>query len=190
MGFLQRLFRGRKSRKSVLAILGSSKAGKTTLVRYLETGKPVTSDVPTTLGVDIRRNPISINNWMMQVIDVGGQQIYQQAFWELSVQQADAVIYVIDGTVHPDRQPDLFEIAREQLHYVLKITDTVTPILILVNKQDLEGALGTAQTAQLYDIHKALDRTIILLPISAKYGTGVDKATLWLVETLDATANN
>ncbi len=189
MGLLSKLFRGRKTFSAVISILGPSKAGKTTLVRYLETGRAITDEVPTTLGVDVRRQPIVVDNWQLKVIDVGGQRIYQQAFWELSVQQAEAIIYVVDGTVNPQNHREQFEAAREQFDYMLRITDKETPLLVLINKQDLEqlNPLSTAEATRHYGLDTIRDRSIILLPTSAKYGQGVDTAMLWLLETLELT---
>lgn len=158
-------------------------------MRYLETGRAITDEVPTTLGVDVRRQPIVVDNWQLKVIDVGGQRIYQQAFWELSVQQAEAIIYVVDGTVNPQNHREQFEAAREQFDYMLRITDKETPLLVLINKQDLEqlNPLSTAEATRHYGLDTIRDRSIILLPTSAKYGQGVDTAMLWLLETLELT---
>ncbi len=77
MSWLSKLFGQKKVElKASLVILGASGAGKTTLVRYLETGEPVMKDPRTTLGIDIRQNPITISGWSLSAIDVGGQELY------------------------------------------------------------------------------------------------------------------
>ena len=103
MSWLSRIFGSRMSKKKAsVAVLGASKAGKTTLICYLETGEPVLEDPRTTLGIDIRESPINISGWALSAIDVGGQDLYRKSLWGLGVSQADGIIYVIDGTIKPD----------------------------------------------------------------------------------------
>ena len=66
------------SKKANIVLLGGSCAGKTTLVRYLETGKPVIDDPCTTLGIDIRQQPIKIADWELSAIDVGGKNFIEK----------------------------------------------------------------------------------------------------------------
>ena len=47
-------FKEKHFKKSKYYSFGASVAGKTTLVRYLETGQPVLDNPRTTLGIDIR----------------------------------------------------------------------------------------------------------------------------------------
>lgn len=44
MGLLNRLFGKKKLKKANIVLLGASGAGKTTFIRYLESGKPVDDD--------------------------------------------------------------------------------------------------------------------------------------------------
>ncbi|MFX0095801.1 MAG: Rab family GTPase, partial [Candidatus Hodarchaeota archaeon] len=88
--------------KGAVVVLGPSKAGKTTLVRYLETEEVVDEDPRTTLGIDFRKQPIKIDGVEFSTIDVGGQKLYADAFWSMAIEQANAIIFVIDGLVRPE----------------------------------------------------------------------------------------
>ncbi|MFX0092245.1 MAG: ADP-ribosylation factor-like protein [Candidatus Hodarchaeota archaeon] len=186
MSFLGRIL-GRPGVKTdaKIVLLGSSGAGKTTLVRYLETGEPVEDNPKTSLGIDIRRFPIEIAGWTFTAIDVGGQEVYQDAFWGLGVSQANAVIYVIDGIVKPS-SGILWNTALFQFEYMLKIVDEDVPLLILINKQDLkeQDPLTLKRAINLYSMGSLVGRSFVVLPSSAKYGNGVQNAMEWLAGKL------
>ncbi|UJG45018.1 MAG: 50S ribosome-binding GTPase [Candidatus Heimdallarchaeum endolithica] len=112
------------SKKANIILLGASVAGKTTLVRYLETGQPVFDNPRTTLGIDIRQKPMKIADWELSAIDVDGQDLYRESLWALGVSQSDVIIYVIDGTVKPSSDSDTFEISRFSFDYMLSIVDS------------------------------------------------------------------
>ena len=187
MSWLSKVFSEKKDvLKASLVILGASGAGKTTLVRFLETGKPVEKDPRTTLGIDIRQNPITIDGWSLSAIDVGGQELYRESLWSLGVSQADAVIYVIDGTVRPSTDTITFEVSKFSFDYMLSIVDTITPILILINKQDLTELkpITVQESIDMYNIADLVGRSFNILPTSTKYGDGIESAVLWLIDKI------
>jgi ADP-ribosylation factor related protein 1 len=187
MSWLQRIFSRKKiTQEASLVVLGASGAGKTTLIKYLESGEPVLENPRTTLGIDIRQSPIDIAGWSLTAIDVGGQDLYRESLWSLGVQQANAVIYVIDGTVRKVQNNDAFEVAKFSFDYMLTIVDENIPILILVNKQDLtdEMPMNPQEAIEMYDISNLIGRSFNILPSSAKYGDGVDIAIDWLVDKI------
>lgn len=189
MSLLAKLFKKRNKKKMMeakLVLLGSSGAGKTTFVKYLESGSPVEEDPRTTLGIDIRANPVKIENWEFSVIDVGGQTLYQKTFWSLGVGQADAIVYIVDGTVRPSA--DSFTASHQQFQYMLNLVESELPLLILINKQDLAGQnpMTVEEASQAYGIGELVGRSMSLLPTSAKYGEGVEVAMQWIIEKLDS----
>ena len=187
MSWLGKLF-GKKNIKqdARIVVLGNSGAGKTTLVRYLETGEPVLEDPRTTLGIDIRQSPIKVDGWSLSAIDVGGQELYRDSLWGLGVSQADAVIYVIDSTVKQSENDAHFETSKFAFDYMLTIVESDTPILILMNKQDLEnlGPLSCKDAIYFYGIDQLVGRSFNILPTSAKFGDGVEFAMDWLVDKI------
>ena len=97
----------------IISMIGPPNAGKTTFVRYLETQQPVLEPVNTTLGIEMRSNPILIDNWRIKIIDTGGQELFAQAFWEIAVEQSDVVIFVIDATItHKNNLSSSFSTSR------------------------------------------------------------------------------
>ncbi|MCK5047360.1 MAG: hypothetical protein KAS22_12315, partial [Candidatus Heimdallarchaeota archaeon] len=140
----------------------------------------------TTLGIDIRQNPINIGGWSLSAIDVGGQELYRESLWSLGVSQADAVIYVIDGTVKSKIDTTVFEESKFNFDYMLTLVETHIPILILINKQDLkeQNPLTTQESIKLYDISQLVGRSFNILPTSAKFGDGVETAIFWLVDKI------
>ncbi len=184
MSWLSKIFGKNKVTQSAkLTVLGASGAGKTTFIQYLETGEPVLNETRTTLGIDVRQSEVNIGGWSLSAIDVGGQDLYRESLWSLGVSQADAIIYLIDGTVKPEEGKDAFERSKFAFDYMLSIVDEATPILILVNKQDLVelNPLAVDETIKLYDISSLIGRSFNILPSSAKYGDGIETAINWLI---------
>ena len=124
----------RSSKRAIISIIGPSKAGKTTLIRFLETGQIQEKSPGTTLGVDYRTNNVKINNWEFSLIDVGGQKIFQDLFWDLSVQKSDGIIFIFDATITPKTDKEAFENQIEQFNYALDIINEDTLLLVLLNK--------------------------------------------------------
>jgi small GTP-binding protein len=185
MSLLAKIFDRSKSNKSFsakLVLLGSSGAGKTTLIRFLERGKPVEEDIRTTLGIDYRARPIKIDNWEFNLIDIGGQLLYQKTFWSLGISQADAILYLFDGTISLDSPT--FEENLKQFANVLKIIELEIPLLILINKQDLPNYTPAEEFSHSFGLHNLTSRSMTLLQTSAKYGDGVENAMKWLIEKI------
>jgi ADP-ribosylation factor related protein 1 len=178
---------GKTLKQATVTLIGPSKAGKTTLVRYLETGETVNDDPHTTLGIEVRKNHVEMSGLKLKVIDSGGQEIYAQAFWELAVQQANSVIFVIDATVRNENNTEVYEITKNQFSYALDIIPEDMPLLIVLNKQDLvdKNPMNPADALKIFNLGSFENRTVAYLPISAKYGTGVEDALHWLIEKLE-----
>ena len=185
MSLLAKIFDRKNKNKDThakLVVLGSSGAGKTTLIRYLERGKPVEEDVRTTLGIDYRTNPVKLANWEFTLIDIGGQTIYQKTFWSLGLSQADAVVYLFDGTIKLDSE--IFKENLKQFEYMLNLIENEIPLLILINKQDLPDCVSAEKFISSASLNELINRSMIFLQTSAKYGDGVENAMNWLIDKL------
>ncbi|MFX1442719.1 MAG: Rab family GTPase [Promethearchaeota archaeon] len=185
---LKSLLKSRKLEKRAnISILGPSQSGKTTLVKFLETGMPQLEVPLSTLGIEIRQRGVEIANWRFQLIDVGGQQVYQEVFWELAVEQANSFIYLIDATVRPENRPEIFEFQKQQYIYAMDLIPEDAVILILLNKQDLvdENPINPKEFGKIYPLDKLKARTVAFLPSSAKFGNGVEDAMLWFVSAME-----
>ena len=69
---------------------------------------------------------------------------------------------------------------------MLNLIEDEMPILVLVNKQDLvdQQPLKPEEVVEVYEINTLLNRSMTLLPSSAKFGEGVDIAMQWMIEKL------
>lgn len=189
MGLISKLFGKQKIRSARIVVLGSSGAGKTTFIKYLESGKVVEEDSLTTLGIDVRKKAVTFDNWSISAIDVGGQELYQKVFWNLGLSQADAVVYLIDGTLKPASTDDRYEISLFSFEYMLELLPPVKPMIILINKQDLKELkpLSISDAMELYPIRNLSNRSVNIIATSAKFGDGVENALTWLIDKMDDT---
>ena len=187
MGLISKLFGKKKIKSARIVVLGSSGAGKTTFIKFIESGKAVEEDSLTTLGIDVRKKAVSFDNWSISAIDVGGQELYQKVFWNLGLSQADAVVYLIDGTLKPSSLDDRYEISLFSFEYMLELLPPIKPIIILINKQDLKELkpLSISEAMELYPFRNLRDRSVNIIQTSAKYGDGVENALTWLIDKLD-----
>ncbi len=186
MKLISALFGRNKHKEAKVVTLGTSGAGKTTLIRYLETGKPV-EDVDMTLGIDIRSRGATVGNWKLSTIDVGGQDLYKNALWGLAVTQADGVIYVIDGTIKKETNELEFNKSRLSFEYMLNILNRNKPVLVLVNKQDLTELkpYSVEKAIEMYEIaHEIRKRDFFVISGSAKYGDNIYEGMEWLMERI------
>lgn len=188
MGFLRRHLEG-DAKTATVTLIGPPKAGKTTLVRYIETGEEVEKSPSTTLGIEIRSNFVDIDGWKFRAIDTGGQEVFQQTFWELAVERADLVLFVIDATVKMQTKKDLFELTKEQFDYALDIVPESIPIVFLLNKQDLQNLnpMNPEEAINMFDFKNLAGRTITYFTTSAKFGNGVEEVFVWMIDYLKKT---
>ena len=187
MGLLTKLFGKKKLKSAKIVVLGSSGAGKTTFIKYLESGEAVEEDTLTTLGIDVRKKSVNFDGWSLSAIDVGGQELYQKVFWNLGLSQADAVVYIIDGTLRPSSTDDKFESSLFSFEYMLELLPPLKPIIIFINKQDLTSLnpLKIDEAIELYPLTRMNNRSVNVLQTSAKFGEGIDIALNWLVTKLE-----
>lgn len=58
------------------------------------------------------------------------------------------------------------------------------PLLVVANKQDIEGAAGLADVADAFGLGKLDSRPVIVQPASAYTGQGLSDGLKWLVEAV------
>ncbi len=170
-----------------LTLIGPPNSGKTTLIKYLSTSKPVEEDNLPTMGVQIRREAMKIDKWTISTIDTGGQYNFMQMFWETAIEQATCIIFVIDATIRKETDEELFNRTLEQIDYSFNLIPEVVPILIALNKQDLTEAnpMTIKEILELFPKKHLIDRTISFKETSAKYGHGIKDSILWLLESME-----
>ena len=109
--------------------------------------------------------------------DIGGQITFRDALWTSYMSGSMGVIYVVDSAAH-----HRFDEAKQELwRYVIDnkgVKDI--PILVLANKQDLEGAASAGHVARALDLHKVTTHSYAIFPTSAKSGFNLEEALEWL----------
>ena len=118
-------------------MLGLDNAGKSTLLTLLVRNE-VVPHAPTHQPVT---DMITIGSMKMRAVDMGGHEIARR-MWEMYSQDADGIVYIVDA-MDRERFPE----AGLALHKLLQTLAATTPVLVLGNKDDMQGA---AREEELY----------------------------------------
>merc|ERR1712150_423466 len=150
---------------------GLDGAGKTTLLYRLHVGEVVTT-IPT-IGFNVEQ--VTYKNLKFQVWDLGGQTSIR-LYWRCYYSNTDAVIYVVDSA---DR--DRIGISKQELVSMLEEEELKNAILVvLANKQDIEGAMSVTEVHQALGLEALKNRTFQIFKASAIKGDGLDESMEWL----------
>ena len=176
MGGLLSYFRGLFGQREMrILILGLDGAGKTTILYRLQVGEVVTT-IPT-IGFNVEQ--VTYRNLKFQVWDLGGQTSIRP-YWRCYFANTDAIIYVVDSA---DR--DRIGISKRELVSMLEEEELKNAILVvLANKQDIEGAMSVAEVHQSLGLEALKTRTFQIFKTSALKGEGMDQAMEWLANAL------
>ncbi|KAI9029269.1 ADP-ribosylation factor-like protein 1 [Hyaloraphidium curvatum] len=158
-----------------ILILGLDGAGKTTILYRLQVGEVVTT-IPT-IGFNVET--VTWKNVKFQVWDLGGQTSIRP-YWRCYYENTDAVIYVVDSA---DRER--IGISKDELMAMLEEEEMRDAILlVLANKQDMEGAMSAAEIADRFGLSALKSRTWTIQKCSAVKGEGLDTAMDWLTDRI------
>merc|ERR1711973_245235 len=176
MGGLLSYFRGLLGSKEMrILILGLDGAGKTTILYRLQVGEVVTT-IPT-IGFNVEQ--VTYKNLKFQVWDLGGQTSIRP-YWRCYYSNTDAIIYVVDSA---DR--DRMGISKQELVSMLEEEELKSAILVvLANKQDIEGAMSVTEVHQALGLEALKNRTFQIFKASAVRGDGLDESMEWLSNAL------
>lgn len=156
-----------------ILMVGLDNAGKTTIVMRIN-GED-TSNISPTLGFNIKT--IEYKSYRLNIWDVGGQKTIR-SYWRNYFEQTDGLVWVVDSS-------DLRRLddCKEELHNLLKEERlSGSSLLILANKQDIQGALRPADIAKVLNL-EAMDnsRHWQIVGCSAYTGEGLLAGFDWLV---------
>lgn len=162
-----------------ILILGLDNAGKTTVVKRI-CGEPIDTIEPT-LGFQIQT--LSHKNYQLNLWDIGGQKSIR-AYWRNYFEQTDGLIWVVDSA-----DTNRLELCRDELSQLLQQERLAgASVLILANKQDVDGALSVEMIAQILDINDGNEqyknRHWKILACSAFTGSGLAIGIEWMVEDI------
>lgn len=117
----------------------------------------------------------------MNVWDVGGQKTIR-SYWRNYYEQTDGIIWVVDSA---DRRR--LRDCKEELHELLKQEKLAgASLLVFANKQDLTGALKSAEIAEALELGSDVftTRHWALQPCSAVTGAGLVEGIDWMVSDI------
>lgn len=140
-----------------------------------------TSSISPTLGFQI--TAFSLNGCTLNIWDVGGQQSLR-SYWRNYFESTDGLIWVVDSN-DVARLDD----CRRELHTLLQEERLAgASLLILLNKQDLSGALppGEIERHLGIDIIRKGKRHVYLCACSAKTGAGLLQGMEWIVQDVSS----
>ncbi|KAF7652964.1 hypothetical protein LDENG_00088780 [Lucifuga dentata] len=163
--------RGAKQPEAQILLLGLDNAGKSTLLYKVKYNTCV-STVPTIgFNVEMIEARKSRKNIALTVWDVGGQGRMRQC-WKSFHQDTAAVVFVLDCS---DTQR--LDEARRELENTLRSEQLRgRPLVILANKQDVNGALTVTDITERFNLRKLCSgRDWFVQPCSASTGFGVQE---------------
>ncbi|XP_073517350.1 ADP-ribosylation factor-like protein 9 isoform X2 [Phyllobates terribilis] len=121
-------------------VLGLDGSGKTSILNSIAANK---GKVITTPTEGVNAMCISNGNSKMEFLEIGGSE-QLRPYWKMYLSRAFAVIFVVDSADHGRLQ-----LAKSHLHQLIQ-QDSVLPLIVLANKQDLQNA------HHIPEIHDAL----------------------------------
>uniref|UniRef100_A0A7S1SFR5 ADP-ribosylation factor n=1 Tax=Alexandrium catenella TaxID=2925 RepID=A0A7S1SFR5_ALECA len=164
-------------RELKLLMVGLDAAGKTTVLYKLKLGEVVTT-IPT-IGFNVER--VDYRNLSFTVWDIGGQDKIRR-LWRHYFLGTHGVIFVVDSA---DR--DRVDDAREELWRMLQDEElNQAAVLVLANKQDLRGAMSTAEVSEKLGMPEFRRRQWHVQPACATTGEGLIEGLEWLSKVLAA----
>ena len=156
-----------------ILMVGLDAAGKTTILYQLKMGETVKT-IPT-----IGFNVLDYKGLNFTVWDVGGQDKIR-VLWKHYYQNTDGLIFVVDSN---DR--DRMEDAAEELKKMLaeeELKDCC--VLVMANKQDLNGALSPGEVTEKLGMGALKGRTWLVQGTSATTGQGLKEGLDWMASVL------
>ena len=157
-----------------VTVVGLNSSGKTTLVKVIS-NDAVPQDMIPTVGFNMQkaqRGSVTIKFW-----DLGGQPRFR-TLWERYCTGVNAIVFVVDAADH-----GRLETARNELHNLLdKPQLHHIPVLVLGNKNDLDGSLGSSELVEALGlVEVGQQREVSCYSISAKEQVNIDIVIQWLI---------
>lgn len=141
-----------------IVVIGLDSAGKTSLLYRLKLREFVET-IPTK-GFNMERIKVPMGNsktntTMYQVWDVGGQEKLRP-LWKSYTRRTDGLVFVVDAA-----ETERMEEAKVELHRIARLAENQgVPMLVLANKQDLEGAMSATEVEKVMALHELSSSTL------------------------------
>lgn len=158
-----------------LVMVGLDNAGKSTILYRLHLGDVISTHP--TVGSNVEE--VTHRNLNFQVWDLGGQDKLRKV-WSTYYCGAHAVILVVDST---DRER--LATVKEEMASITAHEDLQkAALLVLANKQDVEGAMTAVEITEKLKLHSNKGHAWQIQPCSAINGKGLYEGMDWLAHTL------
>ncbi|CAG7825256.1 unnamed protein product [Allacma fusca] len=161
-----------------ILLLGLDNAGKTTLLKILANETDDHMKTSPTRGFNVKTVQTD-SGFRLNVWDVGGQRNIRP-YWTNYLENADALIYVIDSADKKRLNESgeiLFDLLEDE-----KMAGV--PLIVFGNKQDLADAASTADIARSLNLHTVRDRAWQIQGCSAATGEGVQEGVEWVLKAI------
>ena len=154
-------------------MVGLQNSGKTTLVNVLTTGE-FTEDMIPTVGFNMRK--VQKGRVNLKIWDIGGQPRFR-SMWERDCRGVNEIVFGLDAA-----DQGRLETAKNELHVLLEKPQlSGIPVLVLGNKNDLEGALGAEELIEKLELGSVTTQEVSCYSISAKNRVNLDITLNWLI---------
>jgi len=158
-----------------VVMVGLDNAGKSTILYRLHLGDVIQTNP--TVGSNVEE--VMHRNVRFQVWDLGGQDKLRKV-WSTYYVGAHAVVLVVDSM---DRER--LDIVREELATIVAHEDLAgSALLVLANKQDMEGAMTAMEISQSLKLHALKQQSWQIQACSAVTGLGLHEGMDWVAHTL------
>ncbi|KAH9771652.1 ADP-ribosylation factor-like protein 2 [Citrus sinensis] len=177
MGLLSIIRKIKKKEKEMrILMVGLDNSGKTTIV--LKINGEDTSVISPTLGFNIKT--VTYQKYTLNIWDVGGQRTIR-SYWRNYFEQTDGLVWVVDSS--DLRRLDDCKMELDNLLKEERLSGA--SLLILANKQDINGALTPTEIAKVLNL-EAMDKTRHwkIVGCSAYTGEGLLEGFDWLVQDI------
>ncbi|KAK7056728.1 hypothetical protein VNI00_002445 [Paramarasmius palmivorus] len=162
------------SKAAEIAVVGLQASGKTSFVNVIGSGQ-WSEDVVPTIAFNFRK--VRKGNVTLKIWDVAGQPKFR-SMWERYCHGVDAIVFVVDSA---DREK--FNTARFELHQLLGHHSLVgVPLLVLGNKNDVEGHASIKELIPALQLDKINDRPVSCYSCSMKSQHNLSVAAFSSVE--------
>lgn len=163
----------------VIAITGLENAGKTTLIHRLKTGE-FKDDFSPTFGfqVDIIRK----ESYRFDIVDLGGQSAFRNAFWENFVTSCHGCIFIFDRS-----DKEKLATAKEWLWKVDEWLPKGANLAFFANKSDLECAMSLEEVVQGLELSKFSEspsKSFMIFETSNVTGQNINECWDWITNAI------
>ena len=167
----------KKNNFNVLSV-GLDESGKTEAIYYLKYLQTIKT-IPT-IGVNIET--IDYKGYTFSIWDNGGQDKIR-VLWKHYVNKVDGIMFFIDSS-----NRDRIEDASDELKKLLAEEEFKKMfILIIANKQDLEGAFPPEEIIRIFALEQLKGINWHVQGASIKTGQGLREGFDWLTDSLIST---